>query len=68
MEWSLNRSAFQIWHFLKCHKSKKNFAYQSCGKERLKTENTALYAQIQATGEPNTKNRNETTTKEAKQN
>ena len=34
----------------------KYFAYQSCEKEQLKTVNTALYAQIQATGEPNTKN------------
>ena len=34
----------------------KYFAYQSRGKEQSKTVNTALYTQIQATGERNTKN------------
>ena len=34
----------------------KTFRTSILSKERLKTENTALYAQIQATGEPNTMN------------
>ena len=45
----------------------KYFAYQSRGKKQLKTVNTALYTQIQATGERNTRNEKRLQPKEAKQ-
>ena len=52
-------------HYARTHISK-NISHTNPAKERLKTENTALYAQIQATGELNTTSE-KSKPKEAKQ-